>query len=110
MRAPTQQRVTCRKHFQLPLTARRACCVRFQRPRSRSERALRLTVPRDERRSRCGGRRDGTRHVPASTLGLVVDFMCFAVRNHAYKMKYYVVRNLTLTKVLSPNSWRCLGR
>jgi hypothetical protein len=37
--------------------------------------------------------------VPASTLGLIVDFMCFCVINHAYRLKYYAVRSGLIAKV-----------
>ncbi len=43
--------------------------------------------------------REGTHHVPASTLSLIVEFMCFCVLNHTYRMKYYAMRNNTLSKV-----------
>ena len=42
---------------------------------------------------------DGTRLVPASILGLIVDLFCFFVQHHSYRIKYYVLRSHMVEKV-----------
>jgi len=40
-----------------------------------------------------GGRsRSAVRPVPASTIGLIVDLLCFCVQHHAFWAKYHVLR------------------
>ena len=36
----------------------------------------------------------------ASTLGLLVDLLCFCVQHHQYRVKYYILRSDTVGKVL----------
>lgn len=43
--------------------------------------------------------RDGTRMVPAATVGLVVDLMCFLVLHHSFRCKYWALRNQLVPKV-----------
>lgn len=37
--------------------------------------------------------------MPASTLGLIVDLMCFLIVNHAYRVKYFTLQNRLIGKV-----------
>jgi hypothetical protein len=43
--------------------------------------------------------------VSASTIGLIVDLLCFCVQHHGYRAKYHVLRKNVVEKVL-----RLLGR
>ncbi|KAF5826151.1 hypothetical protein DUNSADRAFT_4544, partial [Dunaliella salina] len=45
--------------------------------------------------------REGTRSVPAATIGLVVDLMCFLVLQHSFRCKYWALRNQLVPKVMS---------
>ena len=45
------------------------------------------------------------KEVPASTIGLIVDLLCFCVQHHGYRAKYHVLRKNVVEKVL-----RLLGR
>lgn len=38
--------------------------------------------------------------VPADTLGLIVELLCFCVQHHSYRIKYYILRNNVVDKVL----------
>ena len=38
--------------------------------------------------------------MPPSVLGLIVDLLCFCVVHHSYRIKYYILRNNVLSKVL----------
>ena len=42
----------------------------------------------------------GAPTVAASTLGLLVDLLCFCVQHHQYRVKYYILRSDTVGKVL----------
>ncbi len=42
----------------------------------------------------------GSPAVAASTLGLLVDLLCFCVQHHQYRVKYYILRSDTVGKVL----------
>ncbi|KAG2450841.1 hypothetical protein HYH02_004675 [Chlamydomonas schloesseri] len=42
----------------------------------------------------------GTRSVPAATLGLILELMCFCVQNHSYRIRYYTLRKHLVEKVL----------
>ncbi|PNH02464.1 Serine/threonine-protein phosphatase 4 regulatory subunit 3, partial [Tetrabaena socialis] len=42
----------------------------------------------------------GTRVVPATTLGLILELLCFCVQNHSYRIRYYTLRNQLVEKVL----------
>ena len=42
----------------------------------------------------------GSPVVAASTLGLLVDLLCFCVQHHQYRVKYYILRSDTVGKVL----------
>ncbi|GFR48535.1 hypothetical protein Agub_g10432 [Astrephomene gubernaculifera] len=42
----------------------------------------------------------GTRAVPASTLGLILELLSFCVQNHSYRIRYYTLRNHLVEKVL----------
>ncbi|CAG9464867.1 unnamed protein product [Pedinophyceae sp. YPF-701] len=46
----------------------------------------------------CGKEEAGT--VSASTMGLIVDLLCFCVQQHTYRMKYYILRNNVVEKVM----------
>jgi hypothetical protein len=35
----------------------------------------------------------------AATLGLIVELLCFCVKYHSYRIKYYVLRNNVVEKV-----------
>lgn len=37
----------------------------------------------------------------ASTLNLIVELLCFCVKYHSYRIKYYVLRNNVVEKVKS---------
>lgn len=37
--------------------------------------------------------------MPASTLGLIVELLSFCVQNHQYRIKYYILRSETVSKV-----------
>ncbi|GFH11066.1 SMK-1 domain-containing protein [Haematococcus lacustris] len=45
--------------------------------------------------------KDGVRYVPAHTLGLIVELMCFCVQHHAMRVKYFTLRNHMLKRVIS---------
>ncbi|EFJ49195.1 hypothetical protein VOLCADRAFT_104409 [Volvox carteri f. nagariensis] len=42
----------------------------------------------------------GTRAVPATTLGLILELLSFCVQNHSYRIRYYTLRNHLVEKVL----------
>ena len=42
----------------------------------------------------------GSPMIAASTLGLLVDLLCFCVQHHQYRVKYYILRSDTVGKVL----------
>eukprot|EP00198_Chlamydomonas_reinhardtii_P002263 XP_001691599.1 predicted protein [Chlamydomonas reinhardtii] len=42
----------------------------------------------------------GTRSVPAATLGLILELLCFCVQNHSYRIRYYTLRKHLVEKVL----------
>lgn len=42
----------------------------------------------------------GTRYVPANTLGLIVELLCFCVQHHSYRIKYYTLKHNLVEKVL----------
>lgn len=42
--------------------------------------------------------------MPASTLGLIVELLCFCVQHHQYRVKYYILRSETVSKV-PPSLW-----
>ncbi len=50
---------------------------------------------------------EGTRVVPASILGLLVDLFCFFVQHHSYRIKYYLLRSHMIEKV---NLLQCCSR
>jgi protein phosphatase-4 regulatory subunit 3 len=43
---------------------------------------------------------NGTRAVPATTLGLILELLSFCVQNHSYRIRYYTLRNHLVEKVL----------
>ncbi|GLC50218.1 hypothetical protein PLESTB_000355400 [Pleodorina starrii] len=43
---------------------------------------------------------NGTRTVPATTLGLILELLSFCVQNHSYRIRYYTLRNHLVEKVL----------
>lgn len=42
----------------------------------------------------------------ASTLCCIIDLLCFCVMHHSFRMKYYVLRNNVVEKVLRLTRWR----
>ncbi|WIA20078.1 hypothetical protein OEZ85_005938 [Tetradesmus obliquus] len=47
-----------------------------------------------------GGSSSSSSDVPASTIGLIVDLLCFCVQHHAFWAKYHVLRKNVVEKVL----------
>ncbi|KXZ50897.1 hypothetical protein GPECTOR_14g145 [Gonium pectorale] len=43
---------------------------------------------------------NGTRVVPAATLGLILELLNFCVQNHSYRIRYYTLRKHLVEKVL----------
>ncbi|KAK3281899.1 hypothetical protein CYMTET_10332 [Cymbomonas tetramitiformis] len=45
---------------------------------------------------------DGKQSTPtsATTLGLIIELLCYCVKHHSYRIKYYVLRNNVVEKVL----------
>jgi protein phosphatase-4 regulatory subunit 3 len=50
--------------------------------------------------SAAGQRQPRPRGVAPSTIGLIVDLLCFCVQHHAYRAKYHILRKAVVEKVL----------
>eukprot|EP00887_Chlorella_sp_A99_P007007 scaffold2.g7007.t1 len=54
-------------------------------------------------------RTDDASALSAPTLGLLLDLLCFCVRHHTYRIKYYILKNNVVEKVLKllrrPERW-----
>jgi hypothetical protein len=48
--------------------------------------------------------------VPVATLGLIVDLLCFCAQHHAFRIKYYSLRNNVGEKVRSSRWPRRAGQ